>query len=155
MEEFSVIFFIIAFLLGVLFTLILVWIAYSNRVFLFTYCPTTVPACLGPDYYNDPGDALNQGANIDKILFLNDKNEMFYERVPRTTSCIPDSDQTIRIIYPQYCTFFIDNVQITGKSLDFDNPNYHTPKGVIVTDGNCQPLLIASSGIPQLRWDKN
>jgi hypothetical protein len=133
-----------------------VWAAYNNRVFLFTYCPTTVPDCLGPDYFNDPGDALAQGANLDKILFLNDKNQMFYERVPRTTSCIPDGDQTIRILYPQYCSFVIDHKTVTGKALEFDSPSYLTTNNVVVlTDGDCQPLSIATSGIPQLRWDKN
>lgn len=159
MASFDFISFIIGLLLGAIIMLVLVWIAYYTRTFLFTYCPTQARACNGPDYYNNPGEALANGANIDDILFLNDQDEMFYKRVPKTTNCVPESNQTVHILYPQYCQFS-DNSGLSGtyRSYSFGSNIYKPANGLpgptITTSGNCDPTPgIYIEGIPLLKWD--
>jgi hypothetical protein len=143
--------------------LLLVWIAYFTRLFLFTYCPTQARACGGADYYNDPGDALANNPQLtpSDILFLNDQNEMFYKRVPKSTNCIPESNQIVYIKYPQYCSF-----STTGGTAGIwietaFNSNIYKPNGfpgpTITTTGNCDPSPGSSvtSGVPLLQWDPN
>lgn len=160
MASFDFTSFIIGVLIGMIILLLLVWIAYYTRIFLFTNCATSTPACAGADYYNDPGDALANGANINDILFLNDENEMLYKRIPRVRNCVPESNQIVQIQFPQYCSFTTaDNTTEVGKSLQFNSPIYII-SGVpnpVVTTGNCEPApgTGAVSGVPILRWDPN
>jgi len=156
---FDFISFIIGLLLGMIIMLVLVWIAYYNRTFVFTYCPTQARACSGLDYYNNPGKALSDGANIDDILFINDNNEMFYRRVPRTTTCIPTLNQVVPIRYPQYCSFK-SNIGITNtyKQTVYGSNMYYLSNGDISppvsTNGNCSPISnFYTSGVPLLKWD--
>jgi len=162
MASFDFISFVIGLLLGAIIMLLLVWIAYFTRSFLFTYCPTQARACSGADYYNNPGDALANGANINDILFLNDQDQMYYNRVPRTTSCVPESNQIVHIVYPQYCSFSTTGgVSGTWKETAF-NSNIYTPSNgvpgpTITTSGDCDPApgSPVDSGVPILRWDTN
>lgn len=161
MASFDFVSFIIGLLLGMIMMLVLVWIAYYTRSFLFTYCPTQARACGGLDYYNNPGNAIANGASINDILFLNDQNELFYKRVPKTTNCVPQSNQTIQILYPQYCQFS-DNAGLSGtyKSSSFGSNIYRPANGfpgpTITTNGNCEPIQgIYSEGVPLLKWDPN
>lgn len=163
MAMFEFISFTIGLLSGMIMLLILVWVAYFTRTFLFTYCPTQARPCGGGDYYNNPGDALANNPNITvaDILFLNDENEMYYKRVPKNTDCVPESNQLVYIQYPQYCSFSnISGVSGTWRETAF-NSNIYSPYGfigpTITTNGNCDPATgsPAVSGIPLLRWDTN
>lgn len=152
--------FVIGLLIGMIIMILLVWIAYYTRTFLFTSCPTSTPACAGADYYNNPGDALANGANINDILFLNDQNVMLYKRVPRVSGCTPESNQVVEIQYPQYCSFTTaEGTTETGKALQYNSPMYAVSgvKNPIITSGNCVPApgTGAVSGVPLLRWDPN
>jgi len=157
--SFEFISFTIGLLLGMIILLILVWIAFYTRTFLFTYCPTQARACSGPDYYNNPGEALSNGANINDILFLNDQNEMYYKRVPKTTNCVPVSNQAVHIFFPQYCEFSDDKgLSNTYKSNSFGSNIYKPASGLpgptITTSGNCDPNPgIYTDGVPLLKWD--
>lgn len=164
MATFEFVSFIIGLLLGMIIMLILVWIAYYTRTFVFTYCPTQARPCGGADYYNDPGDALANNPNLeaDDILFLNDKNEMFYNRVQKVTSCVPESNQTVYMKFPQYCSF--SNTGGTAgvwKETAFNSNMYKadsvTSPHIIVTNGNCDPVpnQIVTSGVPIVKWDPN
>jgi len=155
--------FAIGFLIGMIILLLLVWIAYFSRTFIFTYCPSGPRLCGGADYYNDPGDALAHNAQItvSQILFLNDQNEMFYKRVPRSTDCTPESNQIVYMKFPQYCSF-----SSTGgtagiwKETGF-NSNIYKPDNfagpTITTDGNCSPVpgSPVTMGTSIIRWDPN
>lgn len=158
-SRFSVVSMVLGFLLGVLLTLLLVFIAYAQRLFLFSYCANEAKACVGTDYYNDPGAAIAAGANPDGLFFLNDNQQMFYQRpiLPGIT-CIPVSDQTVPITYPQYCDFTLLNGEhIVGQQVADQSPIYLAPTLLlpISTSGNCTPVSGASatSGVPLLRWD--
>ena len=155
--------FMIGFLLGLIIMLLLVWIAYFTRTFIFTFCPTQARPCGGADYFNDPGDALahNPQITVADILFLNDENKMFYRRVPRSTDCVPESNQLVYMMFPQYCSF-----SSTGgtagiwKETAF-NSNVYRPDGfpgpTLTTEGDCNPTPGSSvaDGVPLLRWDPN
>lgn len=147
--------------IGIIIILIIVWITYVTRTFLFSYCPTSHPVCVGSDYYNDPGDAIAAGASVQDILFLNDVPEMFYKRVPNTSVCVPSSDQVVEIEQPQYCLFTIDAQQFEGKNQFFGSTSYTVPVGelpiFVETVMNCTPAegSVASSGVPILKWDAN
>lgn len=163
MGSFDFVSFSIGVLLGLIIMLLLVWIAYFTRSFIFTYCPTQARPCGGADYYNDPGDALAHNPLItpSDILFLNQTNDMFYTRVNRRTDCVPESNQVIYMKYPQYCSFSsTGGVSGTWKETAF-NSNIYNPDGfvgpTVTTDGNCIPVpeSLVSSGIPLIKWDPN
>jgi hypothetical protein len=163
MANFDFASFIIGLILGMIIMLILVWIAYFTRSFLFTYCPTQARPCAGADYYNDPGDALanNPQITVSEILFLNDQDEMFYRRVPKTSDCTPEGNQIVHMVYPQYCSFTGTGGSTgTWRETAF-NSNIYQPDGfsgaTIVSAGNCTPSPGAplSSGVPLLEWDPN
>jgi len=162
MAYFDFISFVIGLLLGMVMMLLLVWIAYMTRVFLFTYCAKQARKCAGTDYYNDPGDALSNNPNltVNDMLFVNDNDEMFYKRVPATTACVPESNQIVYMKYPQYCTFFNDGGSNTWKETAF-NSNIYRPVGftgpTVETVGNCEPKPDQEviSGKPIIRWDPN
>jgi len=151
--------FIIGLLLGMIIMLILVWIAYYTRIFLFTYCPTQMKICSANDYFNNPGDALANGANINDILFLNDKNQMFYKRVPKSSDCVPSSNQTVHVIFPQYCSFSGEGISgATGKAIQYNSPIYdveNEPNAKTLHDCVPVPDIYVNEGIPLLKWDTN
>lgn len=155
--------FIIGVLLGMLVMLVLVWVAYFTRSFLFTYCATQALPCAGAEYYNDPGDALatNPQLEANDILFLNSDDLLLYKRVQKTSACTPQSNQTVVMTYPQYCSFSNTGTSgATWRETAF-NSNIYKPYGfagpTIVTDGNCipSPGLPVSQGIPLVKWDAN
>lgn len=162
-ESFTPVSFVLGFLTGAIVMLILIWLAYFTRSFLFTYCPTQAPPCSGGDYYNDPGDALASNPQITAadILFLNDDNQLFYKRVVKNTGCIPESNQLVHITYPQYCSFSgTGGVSGTWRETAF-NSNIYVPDGFVgpnvVTNGDCDPApgSLVDVGVPLLRWDAN
>lgn len=155
--------FFIGLIIGMIILLLIVWICYASNSFLFTYCSSNAPLCKGADYYNDPGEAIANGANINDILFLNDELKMFYKRVPAISSCVPGPGQTVEILYPQYCSFQINGDSIQGRAPTLNNPVYDVKvNGVEETVdtkniGSCTPNdgEIATSGIPLLKWDSS
>jgi len=150
--------FLIGVIIGIIVIVILVWIAYQTRILIFSNCPTETRQCVSSDYFNDPGDALANGANLNEILFIVD-NEMMYRRFKKVGTCVPGSDQVVVITNPQYCLFTIDSEQVEGKSISFNNFNYTIPSGttseIITTSGDCVPTNIATSGTIELKWDPN
>lgn len=163
LRTFDAVSFWIGLLIGAIVMLVIIYACYVSRVLFFTYCPTTTPGCAGADYYNDPGDALANNPNITpaEILFLNDNNQLLYKRVPAVSDCIPESNQTVHIKYPQYCSFGnASGVTGTWKETAF-NSNIYNPVGVvgptITTDGDCQPVggSPVTTGIPLIQWDPN
>lgn len=162
MQSIDFVSFMIGLLLGMIMMLLLVWASYAGRVFLFTYCTTGAPFCAGADYYNDPGDALanDPRINVGEILFLNSNNQMFYKRVPRTTNCIPEGNQTVHMKFPQYCSFSGVGISGTWKESAFNSNVYDPVSGIgdiITTSGSCIPIegQDVTSGVPLLEWDPN
>lgn len=160
MASFDFTSFVIGLLIGMIVMLLLIWIAYYTRSFLFTSCPTTTPACAGADYYNNPGDAIANGAQVDDILYINSDNQMYYKRVPRVSGCTPESNQVVYIQYPQYCSFTTDQgTTEVGKALQFNSPLYAVSgvANTVLTTGDCDPApgTGVASGVPLLEWDPN
>lgn len=163
MEGIDFVSFIIGMLVGMIIMLLLIWAAYAARIFLFTYCAKSAPFCGGADYYNDPGDGLahNPQITVGEVLFLNDNDEMFYRRIPRSTNCIPEGNQIVYMKYPQYCSFSGTGITGTWKESAF-NSNIYKAVGlvgspVVTTTGNCDPEdgQYVTSGVPLLKWDDN
>ena len=162
MQGIDFISFMIGMLLGMIIMLLLVWLAYSTRSVMFTYCAKSAPPCGGGSYYNDPGDALanNPQIKVSEILFLNDNNQMFYRRVPKSVNCVPEANQIVHMKYPQYCAFSGTGISGEWKETAF-NSNIYVPvngtEGQITTNGNCEPKGQESgaSGVPLLKWDEN
>src|SRR5690242_9482668 len=100
----SVVFFVVGLIIGIIIMLILVMFFYSMRIYIFEYCPTGPKHCVDDDYYNNPSDALNRGYTVDEILHI-ENDMLYYNRVPKNKNCTPDSDRSIRIRYPKYCSF--------------------------------------------------
>lgn len=161
---FDLISFVVGLLVGMIIMLLIIWILYATRSFLFTYCPTQARVCGGADYYSDPSDALANDSKltVGEILFLNDNNEMFYRRVPKSTDCVPAANDLVYMKYPQYCTFTnINGNTGTYKETAFNSNLYKlvgdSTAQPFTTEGNCDPTPQQSiiSGNPQLKWDPN
>lgn len=152
--------FIVGFLLGMIVMLLIVWLAYSTRTAMFSYCPRNPPICRGNDYYNNPGEALTNGYDINRLLYINDKGEMYYRRVTNAVGCIPDQGQTIHIRYPQYCQFKDQNGStVAGKSIYYGSNIYKLQNGTstsVQTLQDCVPNdseTFYYAGRPLLKWD--
>lgn len=150
---------LIGFLVGLAVMLILVWILYLTRSFMFTYCPLDIQKCSGSAYYSNPGAALAAGAQISQILSINSNNELFYKRVPKTNNCAPGPDQTVYIAHPQYCQFTYGGQNYIGKNQGYDTNRYDVALGAnsmsITTNNNCAPVNTPgfTAGKPMLYWD--
>jgi hypothetical protein len=151
--NFHLISFVIGLILGMIIMLLIFWIAYSCRASVFSYCPHNIPKCTGADYYNDPGDALAHFPTLqaNQILFLKDE-KLYYTRVQKNSKCSPESNQTVVIKYPEYCSF--DGVQYEQT---FFNSNVYKNGGTITTQGNCIPNSGQgiTNGVPLVKWDAN
>jgi len=175
--------FIVGILVGMIIMVIIFWITYYNRVFIFTKCPNNVLPCLYDQYWNDPGNALNQNSSLQAsdILFINSNQQMLYKRVPKSSACVPVSDsQTVTIVNPQWCQFTTQNgvtpSTLAGQTFQARNSVFESPlytgtlgdgtKIEVLTDGNCQAIrsetnttpsqdIVVRGGAPVLRWDAN
>lgn len=151
---------LISFFIGVFITVFIIMFFYATRIGIFRYCPTSTPYCSAIDYYNNPGNALANGANINDILFLDSNNQLLYKRVLKTNECVPQSNQTIIIKYPEYCSFTRNGRQDTTYRLTTFGSNIYKPVNnaalpTIVTDGNCIPTAgqYFDDGTPLIEWD--
>lgn len=148
--------FVVGLMIGMIVILIIIWALYVSRVFMFTYCPKSYPNCAGGDYFNNPSDALDNGSNIDDILFIRE-GKLFYKRQPRTSQCVPEINQVKHIKNPQYCLFTTNDGQVfQGRSESLNSSLYNLGNGMsVITQGDCHPVTPQNfvSGIPQLKWD--
>jgi hypothetical protein len=168
--NFHFISFIIGLLLGMIMMLIIIWISYYTRTFLFTYCSTQAVKCGLSDYFINPGNALAfagmvglPGLTASDILFVEtDKNgdeKMYYDVVAKSNSCV--SQKHVRYIpYPQYCTFFDkDGNSGTYKKNLFNLYALNGEQGVrgIPALVDCQPIPADefTGGEILIKWDPN
>jgi hypothetical protein len=152
--------------LGVIIAIIFGWVSYNNRFIIFTSCAKNMKKCHREQYYEDPGNALADGANIDRLLFLNDKGQLYQHRRPKVI-CIPGSNQDKHIKRPQYCLFKSSNgTPIEGKNIEFDSSNYISVNMIegqyidIVSSLDCKPQsntgpMLVTNGLPLIKWDEN
>lgn len=153
--------FIIGILVGLIIMLVVMWLLYSSRSLMFTFCPRNTPVCRSSDYYNDPGDAIAVGADPDDILSKDDQGKVFYHRVLRNSGCRPDHGQTIYIANPQTCTFTTElGSTFDATSISFNIPQYMNDEYSITTDNDCNVVSSTGpetivSGETSLTWDPN
>lgn len=152
---------------GLIILIVIFWIAYVTRTFVFATTPYSYPECRSSDYFNNPTYALRDGYTVDQILAL-DGDQMLYRRVPRDV-CVPGENQQVHITNPQYCQF--TGVIPGGDPFTFEARNhlfdtrFYTSTDMIdgefvevTTDGDCQPVsntgdITVTDGIPLLQWD--
>ena len=156
---------VIGIFIGLSIMLILTWIGYSTRTFIYADIPLEYPECRFSNYFNNPGNAIANGSDVNQILSINRKGEMMYQRVPKDI-CVPSSDQDIHIFNPQYCSFKMnDGTSIEAKNTFYESPYYISTTDVngkkldIVSLPNCQPAsnsqgLDLIGGYPEIKWDK-
>ena len=155
--------FALGLLAGIIITLIIVLILYVTQLFIFANCNVATPTCRRGDYILNPSTALDEGYQLDQILFQNSEGEILYKRPPAVSGCIPNADnQTVTIKNPQYCIFTTtDANQYEAKNTFFESPvyNFTTSNGTpveVLSSGNCNPEIsqpsIVTSGIPELKW---
>lgn len=102
-KKFNILSILIGILIGILIMLIIFWLSYSTRSFIFNYCPINPQKCHRNDYINDPSIALEEGYKTEDILFLNNENQLVYNRVIASSNCTPESNRSIIIKKPLYC----------------------------------------------------
>ena len=163
MATFDFVSFAIGLIAGMIILLIVLWVSYFTRSFLFTNCPSDTRSCGVSDLFSDPGDTLahNPQLGASDILFLNGNNELFHNRAQRVSTCVPQDNQTVYMKFPQYCNFSdTESTGDTWKQTGF-NSNIYKPIGfvgpTITTTGNCNPIDDSplSNGIPLVKWDPN
>ena len=154
---------VIGIFIGMSIMLIIHWICYSQRVFIYADIPIHYPECRYSNYFNNPGNAVANGSNPEDILTITD-DKMTYKRVPKDV-CVPGSNQDVRIWNPQYCEFLLDDgTKIEAKNTFFESPYYISTKDVgtskldIISSPNCNPIsnsrnLPITGGYPLLLWD--
>lgn len=157
-SRFSIVSIVIGILIGMFIVFVLLLIAYSQRLWLFTYCANSnIGGCTGINYINDPADAIAVGNNPANILFVDPNNQLLYKRpLQEGTECVPYPDQTIVINYPQVCNFTINNVSQQGLNVGNQTPVYTVvgQPSPITTIGSCVPASgsIATAGVPVAMW---
>lgn len=141
--------------------LFLVWIAYTSKTFIFTYCPSAPPLCKSGDFLNNPGDALANNYNINEILHIDSNGNMTYDRPVKISGCTPEK-KTVNVEYPQYCSFqnSVNGAQGVWKDTSFGSNVYVPVEGTvgptITTGGNCHPVNSSyNRNKVLLRWDAN
>jgi hypothetical protein len=177
MAEWTWFSFSIGILVGIVITVIIVWILYATRVLFFSNCPSAQRQCVASDYFNDPAVALSNGFNVNEILFLEDvipppppgsnlsTVRMVYKRPVRTSNCTPGTDQIVPITQPQFCQFQNESGgKYTGQNFSFGSKHYaiegSATSAVVNTTLNCNVSsftgfpsgIVIESGTPILNW---
>lgn len=154
---------IIGIFIGLTLSLIIFWISYNNRIFIFTTCPKVLNICKKDDYYNDPSDAIAEGSDPNDILFLDSNGQLYYHRVPNR-HCMPGRRQNVYIPRPKYCLFeSIDGQTVKASNLSFDSSNYVSVDKIngeyidIVSPKDCIPQsntgnILLDTGKPLVEW---
>ena len=152
----------IGFLFAFFLAILIFWLLYITRSFVYSNCPDSNSKCRGNDYIENPGVALNEGYKIDQILSVAN-GHMYYKRPPKSSNCTVGSNQTIIIRNPQYCQFTTNSGEnFDAKSISFksDTYSYVDDEGdvvYVVTEGDCQPNPNVSPGYSGgtilLKWD--
>lgn len=159
--------FVVGIFVGLLLLTLIFWIAYMNRVFIFTTTPYNYPECRSSDYFNNPSFAINDGYTVDEILSIDAEGQMDYRRVPKDL-CVPGPNQQVHIKHPQFCEFkgFKDGEEFTfeGRNTFFESFFYVSTEKIdgkiidVVTGQDCQPTtntgenIIVTEGTPILKW---
>lgn len=160
---------VVGILIGVAIGLFIVWLLYITRAFVFSTCAVQYPVCSAQDYYENPGDAILNGSNIDNILFITPSSSnvdtMVYLRQPKVNTCTPSSaNQTVVVQYPQWCEFTdTASNKYQAENLSFNSSVYSYKDNLNNTitvntynGGQCIPKSSTSSvvisGTPILRW---
>ena|SRR3990167_902775 len=157
--------FAIGLLIGMLIILLIMWPLYSTRTFVFSNCASQQRVCMAVDYYNDPAEAIANGADVNNILFLNAEDKLFYKRVQKNTNCTPAKDQTIPILEPQYCDYTTNIGSSFEAKNTFFGSDFYLATGMtgisVTASESCHPVsssglpsgVTVASGIPLIKWD--
>lgn len=153
--------FFIGFLVGIIILSLLVWIFYITRTLFFSHCATQQRICVSSDYYNNPGVALDEGANLEDILFVQG-DKLVYKRYQKNSTCTPSIDQEITIRRPQQCAFITSSGTYNGSNYSFGSERYSFTassgeKINVVSSDNCVPISstgnVVKSGTPLAVWN--
>jgi hypothetical protein len=128
---------------GFIILLLIMWIVYTSRTFIFVNCARERPYCVDNDYINDPGEAVRKGYNPEQFLHITSDNELYYRRIKRT-QCVQHTDQMVHIEYPQFC-------EVGGEIVRHVDGNiYRRNNGTQLTLGrNC------GYGVPLKHWESS
>lgn len=144
--------------LGMVLMIIINWIFYSNRILIFANIPTQGVTCRSSQYFNNPVEAIKNGANP-KDLFAIKDGELYYVRVPKEL-CRPGSSQSVPI-QPQFCEFTTESGKtFEAKNDSFDSAYYVSTDNKeieVYAPKNCKPqrsTIDVVSGKPLLKWEK-
>ena len=161
-KEFDWISFIIGVLVGMIIILVIVWLIYYSRWFMFSYCPTTLATCLKDDYLTIE-EALAEGHSLQALLKYDPTNNtLLHVRQPRISTCSIGSNQVEKVDLPQYCIFNINGKdQIHKYVYSSDNliryQNIETDEIIFANnhcDGSNAYNKMAVAGKPMIKWDK-
>lgn len=153
--------FAVGLLLGFIIMLIIMWITYSTRTFLFTRCLTRLPPCLRSQYIANIGEAIAAGYPVKDILYVVD-GILYYRRPQTDINCSPTArESVVQQPYPLYCSFDTDQGhQYEGHKIAHGSYEYTNITGetiYVTTNANCKVVDSSdgsvTSGIPLAKWD--
>ena len=143
--------------LGLVLMLIINWIFYSNRILIFANIPTQGITCRSNQYFNNPVEAIQNGANPKDLITIKD-GELYYVRVPKEL-CRPGPSQTVPI-QAQFCEFTTESgLKFEAKNDSYGSAYYFSTDGKdieVYAPKNCKPqrsTIDVKSGRPLLKWE--
>lgn len=133
--------FILGILIGAVIIILLAWLAYSQRWAWYCNCRMGDQICLKDDYHT-LSEAFQNGFTPQDILEVDSNGILRYKRVPKNPECIPGSNQSIPVIYPQFCLATINDSQriFTLDSVDGNVATYRNGNTTFEANRHCDPI---------------
>lgn len=143
--------FALGLVVGMIILLLITWLTYSSRTFVFSYCPRTLPTCKRNQYINDPAEAAAHGEDMGELLTVRN-GVLYFKRPTNTNDCIPLArNEVVAISHPQYCEFTLDNgMMYNGVKIAQGAYTFTDERGVtyeVETGINCVPERSTPQGV--------
>lgn len=135
--------FLLGLIIGVLIMTFIMYITYSQRLFIYSFCPIEKPKCKGSDFILSDEKALEMGYKKNRIYSIKDGN-LYYHPVLLNNDCSLTNNEATPILieYPKYCKFITSNGNsISGESLYSGSNKYKLDNGELIdTYQSCSPI---------------
>lgn len=132
--------------------ILVLWICYYWRLFIFTYCAQGPSYCIGADYILSPDEAKRLGY-LDEEIFEIRGNELYYTPPRRTRNCQVYRDYS-RVVEPRYLSVRYQNGKTaqltltTNGQYSNDGGNYLVIRNGVIVTSDCK----VASYTPLAKW---
>lgn len=146
-------------LIGFGIALLISWAMVNNNYWLWANCYVETRNCGPQDYYENPGNAIMNGATASEILRVVPSPDGFllYNRYQKNSLCVSGPNQTVPIPYPQFCELTNDQGYtakvnnggtLFSRSYDLVGVNAVDGSPITVEDGQTYPNFGINCTLP-------